>query len=69
MTIVYAARDIETVTLSEVVRSVRGHSRRILTTERFYVHSRYRENCVDMENAVDSTLSKETIKGLVASHG
>jgi membrane protein len=63
------ARDIETITLGEVVRSVRGEFQgAYLPLKDFTSIPDIEKIMADMENAVDSTLSKETVKGLVALH-
>lgn len=63
------ARDIETITLSEVVRSVRGEFQgAYLPLKDFTAVPAIEKIIGDMENAIDSALSKETVKGLVSSH-
>ena len=63
------ARDIETITLSEVVHSVRGEFQSVyFPLKDFTAVPDIEKIMVDMENAVDSVLSKETVKGLVSSH-
>jgi membrane protein len=62
-------RDIETITLSEVVHSVRGEFQdAYLPLKDFTAIPAIEKIMGDMENAVDSALSKETVKGLVSSH-
>jgi membrane protein len=63
------ARDIETITLSDVVHSVRGDFKgAYLPLKDFSAIPDIEKIMGDMENAVDSTLSRETVKRLVASH-
>jgi len=63
------ARDIETITLSEVVQSVRGEFQSVyFPMKDFTAVPDIEKIMIDMENAVDSVLSKETLKGLIASH-
>jgi membrane protein len=63
------ARDIATITLSEIVRSVRDEFQgAYLPLKDFTAIPGIEKIMGDMENVVDITLSKETVKGLVASH-
>lgn len=63
------ARDIETITLSEVVHSVRGEFQGVyFPMKDFTAVPDIEKIMIDMGNAVDSVLSKETLKGLVSSH-
>lgn len=62
-------RDIGTITLSEIVDSVRGEFQGAYSPLKDFVAIPGIEKIMDeVQNAIDDTLSKETIKGLVTSH-
>jgi len=63
------ARDIETIRLSEIVNSVRGEFQGAHSPLKdFAALPRIEKIMSNMENAINDVLSKETLKGLIASH-
>jgi len=63
------ARDIETITLSEVIHSIRGEFQGAYSPLKDFMAIPGIEKFMgEMQNAIDDTLSRETVKGLVTSH-
>jgi DNA-binding IscR family transcriptional regulator len=63
------ARDIETITLSEISSSVRDEFQDTYSALNDFISIPGIEKILsEVQNAIDNTLSKETLKALVTSH-